>query len=67
MTDYSRDQIIDCLISAYRHHLAEGCWDTNETEAQYLERLQSSSMEQLIYETCTDEDFTLEEFMHAYS
>jgi DNA-binding transcriptional regulator PaaX len=67
MTDYSRDKIIDCLIAAYRHHKAEDCWDTDETEPQYLERLQRSSMEELMHETCTDEDFPLQEFIYAYS
>ena len=65
--NYSRAQLIDALISFYRHNKDLGDWDTDETEAQYLQRLNQSSMEQLIEETCTDEEFSLEEFFYAYS
>ena len=64
---YSRDQLIDALIAAYRHLKDEGYWDTDETEEQYLERLTKSSMDELIEETCTDEEFTLDEFFYAYT
>ena len=66
-TEYSREQLIDALIAAYSHLKEEGDWDTDETEEQYLERLTQSSMDELIEETCTDEEFTLEEFFYAYS
>ena len=66
-TEYSREQLIDALIAAYRHLKEEGDWDTDETEEQYLERLTQSSMDELIEETCTDNEFTLEEFFYAYS
>ena len=66
-TEYSREQLIDALIAAYRYNKEEGDWDTDETEEQYLERLTQSSMDELIEETCTDEEFTLEEFFYAYS
>ena len=66
-TEYSREQLIDALIAAYRHLKEEGDWDTDETEEQYLERLNQSSMDELIEETCTYEEFTLEEFFYAYS
>ena len=65
--EYSRERLIDSLIAAYRHLKEEGNWDTDETEEQYLERLTKSSMDELIEETCTDEEFTLEEFFYAYS
>ena len=65
--EYSKQQLIDALIAAYRHLKEEGDWDTDETEEQYLERLTQSSMDELIEETCTDEEFTLEEFFYAYS
>ena len=47
-TEYSREQLIDALIAAYRHNKQEGDWNTNETEEQYLERLTKSSMDELI-------------------
>tara|TARA_B100000674_G_scaffold309867_1_gene257404 strand:- start:177 stop:389 length:213 start_codon:yes stop_codon:yes gene_type:complete len=65
--EYSKEQLIDALIAAYRHLKEEGDWDTDETEEQYLERLNQSSMDELIEETCTYEEFTLEEFFYAYS
>tara|TARA_Y100000385_G_C12648137_1_gene448301 strand:- start:146 stop:352 length:207 start_codon:yes stop_codon:yes gene_type:complete len=66
-TDISRNQLIDCLIAAYNGHKQEGVWDTNESEEEYLTRLKSYSIEQLIEETCTDEEFTMEEFLYAWS
>ena len=65
--EYSKQQLIDALIAAYRHLKEEGDWDTDETEEQYLERISKSSMDVLIEETCTNEEFTLEEFFYAYS
>ena len=65
--EYSREQLIDALIAAYRYLKDDGGWDTDETEEQYLERLTKSSMDELIEETCTDEEFTLEEFFYAYT
>ena len=65
--NYSKAQLIDALIAAYRNHKDEGVWDTDETEDEYVHRLNQSSMEQLIEETCTDEEFSLEEFFYAYS
>ena len=59
---YSKERLIDALIAAYRYNKEEGAWDTDETEEQYLERLTKSSMDELIEETCTDKEFTLEEF-----
>ena len=66
-TEYSREQLIDALIAAYRHLKDEGDWDTDETEEQYLERLTQSSMDELIEETCTNDEFPLEEFFYAYT
>ena len=65
--EHSREQLIDALIAAYRHLKDEGDWDTDETEEQYLERLAKSSMDELIEETLTDDEFTLEEFFYAYT
>ena len=65
--EVSRAQLIDCLIAAYHGHKQEGVWDTNESEEEYLTRLKSYSMEKLIEETDTDEEFTMEEFVYAWS
>ena len=65
--EISSAQLIDCLIAAYHDHKREGVWDTNESEEEYLIRLKSYSMEQLIEETDTDEEFTMEEFVYAWS
>ena len=65
--EISRAQLIDCLIDAYHGHKHEGVWDTNECEEEYLIRLNSYSMEQLIEETGIDEELTIEEFVYAWS
>ena len=66
-TDISRAQLIDCLLAAYYGHKLEGVWDTNESEEEYLTRLKSFLMEQLIEETGTNEELTTGEFFCAWS
>ena len=65
--NHSRDQIIDALMSEF-HSLSHDDFNHNEmNDVQYHSFLQSLSLEQLIDETSTDDVFTLDEFMYAYS
>ena len=65
--NHSRDQIIDALMSEF-HSLSHDDFNNNDmNDVQYHSFLQSLSLEQLIDETSTDDVFTLDEFMYAYS
>lgn len=54
--------MLSAKILILRHSKDEGDWDTFETKDQYSNRLCQSSMDELIEETYTDEEFTLEDF-----
>lgn len=64
-TDYSKEQLIDCLISQWNDNLEEE-W-TRSAEEDYTAHLKTLSYEQLIEETGTDKDLTIQEFIYAYS
>tara|TARA_R110002012_G_scaffold281533_1_gene470627 strand:- start:284 stop:523 length:240 start_codon:yes stop_codon:yes gene_type:complete len=66
--DYSKEQLIDCLLSEYVCLLQDDDDETLQwTEEEFREWLNSLSVEQLIEETGTDEVFPLSEFMYSYS
>lgn len=65
--EYSREHLIDALIAAYRHLKEDGGWNTDETYEQHVEKLNKSSMDELIEGTCPDKEFTLDEFFYAYT
>jgi hypothetical protein len=63
----TRSQLIDALISEYvqlTHDSYDAC---DMTAEQYAEHLATLTDAELIDETCTDDEFTLADFMHAYS
>jgi hypothetical protein len=64
---HSRAQLIDALMSEY-HTLSHDDFNDNVmNDVQYHSFLQSLTLEQLIAETDTDDEFTLDDFMYAYS
>ena len=63
----TRSQLIDALISEYVQ-LTHDSYDASDmTAEQYAEHLATLTDAELIDETCTDDEFTLADFMHAYS
>ena len=67
-TDYSREQLIDALQREY----ADLCREDYDAEIdlpldKHLTMLKSMSHADLIKETSTDDEFTLADFMNAYS
>ena len=54
--------MLSAKILILRHSKDKGDWDTFETKDQYSNRLCQSSMDELIEETYTNEEFTLEDF-----
>ena len=63
---HSRHQIIDALYAEY----VSLCHDDYDPDvdmspSEYLTHLQSLPLDALIVETCTDDEFTLDDFMYA--
>jgi len=65
---YTRQQLIDALAHEY-DYLCHDDYDpdVDMSPAEHLEYLDSLSVEQLIDETETDVEFTLDDFMTRYS
>lgn len=64
---YTKHQLVEALRNEYEHL----CHDDFDPEVdmsipEYVEHLNTLSIEELIVETSTDEVFTLEEFMERY-
>ena len=68
-TDYSHQQLVDALVAdfviLYMNYAYDEEFDSDEDK--YKEYLLTLSHSELIEETCTDDSFTLEEFMTMYS
>ena len=64
----SKEQLIDALYNEYVF-LCHDDFDPDEdaTPEEYLEMLKEMSYNQLIEETQTDDIFTIDEFMNAWS
>ena len=63
----SKEQLIDALYHEYVF-LCHDDFDPDEdqTPEEYLEDLKKMSYDELIEETCTDDTFTLDEYMSAW-
>lgn len=61
---YTRDQLITALVAEYEF-LCHEDYDPEPT-AEHLSYLQSLSLDELIADTATDDEFTLDDFMSRY-
>ena len=66
--NYSRAELIDALIGQYESFISDAMLDdTDLTLEQYIDSLQTKSIDELVLETSSDEyEFTLDDFMFAY-
>jgi hypothetical protein len=62
---YTRDQLITALCAEFDHLCHDD--DADMSPDEYRASLQSMSLDQLIAETTTDDVFTLDDFITAYS
>ena len=64
---YSKDQIVDALQNEYEY-LCHDDFDpeTDMSMEHHLEWLKTLSIHELIAETETNEEFTLDDFMYRY-
>ena len=69
MTNYSRFELIDALIGQYESFISDSILDDDDlTLDEYIESLQTKSIDELVADTSSDEfEFTLDDFMFAYS
>ena len=64
---YSKDQLIDALQNEYECLCHDGFDpETDISMDQYLEWLKTLTVEELIAEAGTDEEFTMTDFMERY-
>ena len=64
---YTKDQLIGALYNEYLF-LCHDDFDPDEdpTPQEYLEMIKTLSYDELVSETCTDEEYTLEDFIERY-
>jgi len=64
---YSKQELIDALCAEYEHLCHDDFDpDTDPTPEEYRAHLEYYEYDELVEETTTDEDFTLEEYMLTY-
>ena len=64
MMRYTRADVINALCAEYEYLCHEDFNpDIDATLEQYRDSIQDYTYEQLVEETCTDEGYTLEQFM----
>lgn len=66
-TDYSKEQLVDALTSCYDSYLHDTPMDGDVTLDEYIKSLEAMTYSQLIKETGTDDAYTIQEFMYAWS
>ena len=65
--DYNREQLIKALCAEYDYLCHDDFNpDTDPTLDEYFELMEKMSFDELVEETCTDEHYTLEEFMERW-
>jgi hypothetical protein len=63
---YTRAQLISALSAEYAHLCHDDFNNDDMNDAQYAAFLAPLSYDELVFETSTDEHFTLDEFMSTY-
>ena len=64
---YTKDQLIEALYNEYVYLCHDDFDPDNDaTPEEYLEMLKEMSYDELVEETQTDEEFTLDEFVKGY-
>lgn len=65
--EYTRAELINALCAEYDYLCHDDFNpDVDPTLDEYMDSLQDYTYEQLVEETCTDEHFTLDEYMERY-
>ena len=63
---YARKKLIDALVSEWEYLCHDDPDPSDASPEEYRKDLEGLTLEELIEETCTDESFTLKEYMEVY-
>ena len=64
---YTKEQLINALCAEYDYLCHDDFNpDTDPTLDEYFELMEKMSFDELVEETCTDEYYTLDEFMERW-
>ncbi len=66
-TDYSHEQLVDALCAEYEWLCHDDSCDDDLSPDDYRAKMLSLTHSQLVNETNTDEEYTLQEFMSAFN
>ena len=66
-TDYSHAQLVDALCAEYAWLCHDDHQDDDLSPEEYHAKMSALTHSQLIEETCTDEGYTIQEYMRAWS
>ena len=67
MSNYSKEQLINALVHEWEYLCHDDYDPQDPTPEQYRKEMEELTIEQLIEETDTGEEFTLEDFMDVHS
>ena len=63
---YTKAQIIDALVREWEYLCHDDYHPDDDTSEEYRLKLECYSVEELIEETCTGEEFSLDDFMDVH-
>ena len=63
----TREQLIEALYKEYEYLCHDDYDPEDPTPEEYLQMIESLSYDELVSETATDEEYTLEDFLSSYS
>ena len=65
--NYTKEQLVDALVAEWEHLCHDDYDPENDpTSEEFRESMEKLTVEQLIEETWTDEEYTLDEYMDRY-
>jgi hypothetical protein len=65
--NYTKEQLVDALVHEWEYLCHDDYDPQDPTPEQYRKEMEELTIEELIEETDTDEEFTLEDFMDVHS
>jgi hypothetical protein len=63
---YTTEQLIDALVAEWEYLCHDDYDPDDATPEEYRKELEEYTYDELIEETCTDEGYTLEEYMQHW-
>lgn len=64
--NYTKQQLIDALVAEWEYLCHDDYDPEDPTPEEYRADIETLTLEELIEETCTDEGYTLEEYMQNW-